>query len=76
VRLALPAADGVPEITPVDPFRVNPAGNDPELIDHVSLPVPPAAARCAVYGAPTTPDGRVDVRTESGTGAELSTIAF
>ena len=30
-----PAVVGVPEITPVDEFRVNPAGKVPELIDHV-----------------------------------------
>jgi hypothetical protein len=35
VRLAVPAAVGVPEIIPVDDTRLSPAGRLPELIDHV-----------------------------------------
>ena len=34
VKFAFPAAVGVPEIWP-DPLRFNPAGNDPDAIDHV-----------------------------------------
>jgi hypothetical protein len=35
VKLDLPPAVGVPEITPVAAFRLNPAGSDPEPSDHV-----------------------------------------
>jgi hypothetical protein len=43
VKIDIPAADGIPEITPVEAFRLNPAGKPPEMMDHVSAPVPPAA---------------------------------
>jgi len=35
VKLDVPPAVGVPEITPVEAFRLNPAGSAPELTDHV-----------------------------------------
>jgi len=35
VRLELPAAVGVPEMTPVEEFSVNPAGNTPVVTDQV-----------------------------------------
>ena len=35
VKLDVPVAVGVPEITPVAAARVTPAGRLPELIDHV-----------------------------------------
>jgi hypothetical protein len=43
VKLAFPAADGVPEITPAA-LKLSPAGSDPPLTDHVYPPVPPLAA--------------------------------
>lgn len=39
----VPVAVGVPLTTPVLPFRVNPAGAAPEVIDHVYGVVPPLA---------------------------------
>ena len=75
VKLVVPAAVGVPEITPVDAFRVNPAASDPELTDQVSLPVPPVAASCVVYAEPTTPGGRLAVETARDAAIELTTIA-
>jgi hypothetical protein len=35
VKLEVPVAVGVPEITPVDEARVKPAGRAPELIDQL-----------------------------------------
>ena len=43
VKLNVPLAVGVPEISPVEAFSVNPAGSDPALTDHVLGPAPPAA---------------------------------
>ena len=41
VKFDLPTALGTPEITPVEAFRLRPAGSDPELSDHVPSPAPP-----------------------------------
>jgi hypothetical protein len=35
VKVAVPAAEGEPEITPVELFKLSPAGRDPEMIDQV-----------------------------------------
>lgn len=43
VKLEVPAAAGVPAMTPVDAFRVRPAGRVPALTDQVYGVVPPAA---------------------------------
>ena len=48
VKFDLPTALGTPEITPVDAFRLRPAGSDPELSDHVPAPAPPVADSCAL----------------------------
>ena len=34
VKVAVPLAVGVPEITPLEAFRVSPAGSVPTVIDH------------------------------------------
>jgi hypothetical protein len=39
VILAEDAAEGVPETTPVDAFKVRPAGSDPEVTAKVTAPV-------------------------------------
>src|SRR6476469_2438675 len=46
-KLKLPAAPGVPEITPVVGFRVRFAGREPLAMDHLYGGVPPLAARVA-----------------------------
>ena len=61
VKLVLPETVGVPEIIPVDPARVSPAGRDPVEIDQLYGVVPPVAARVAEYATPTDPFGRVVV---------------
>lgn len=48
VKLLVPVAVGVPEITPVLAASDRPDGNEPELIDHVYGDVPPLHAMVAV----------------------------
>ena len=49
----MPAVVGVPEITPVELFNVNPAGNDdPEAIVYAYDPFPPVADMVAEYAFP------------------------
>jgi hypothetical protein len=45
VKLNVPVAVGLPEITPVPLFKLNPAGKLPENRLHVSGAVPPVAAK-------------------------------
>jgi hypothetical protein len=42
VKLAVPSAAGVPDITPADLFRLSPEGRAPLATDHVIGAVPPA----------------------------------
>lgn len=44
VKLAVPAAVGVPEITPVKALSVKPTGSEPAVIDQLYGVVPPLAA--------------------------------
>ena len=44
VIVEVPLAVGVPEITPVEVFRVTPAGNDPDATEKVPEPDPPLVA--------------------------------
>lgn len=44
VKFAVPLPLGVPEMTPLGLID-RPAGNDPELIDHVHVPLPPVDAK-------------------------------
>ena len=52
----VPAAVGVPASSPVEGFRVNPAGRVP-VEDQVNGPVPPVTTSASVYAAPTCPPG-------------------
>ena len=47
VNVDVPDAAGVPEIVPVEAFRVNPAGSEPLLTDHEYGVVPPLACSVA-----------------------------
>jgi len=61
VKLGFPAALGVPLITPVLVFKLNPTGSEePDATDHVYDPTPPVAAKVTEYGAPTAPVGNGD----------------
>jgi hypothetical protein len=53
VRVAVPAADGVPLITPVEEFNVKPCGVP--VICQLWAPVPPVAVSVCEYGTPTMP---------------------
>src|SRR5690348_4058792 len=68
VKLAVPGAVGVPEITPAA-LKVKPAGSAPVEV-HVLPPVPPLATRVCEYATPTWPsgsDGVVTVRIAGST---------
>ena len=54
VKLNVPTVVGVPEISPVEVFKVRPSGRLPESIDHVKA-AEPVAARVWLYDAPTVP---------------------
>ncbi len=59
VKVYLPVAVGVPEITPAA-LRVSPAGRLPELTDHV-MGVVPVAVKTALYAVPAVPEERLVV---------------
>jgi hypothetical protein len=61
----VPDPVGVPEITPDDPFRTNPAGNVPLLMLQVYGVVPPVACAVAEYADPSVPLGREPVDMDS-----------
>jgi len=58
---------GMPEMVPVE-ARASPAGSEPDTIDQVLVPLPPAEVRICEYDWPTTVDGSDAVVI---TGAEL-----
>jgi len=70
VKLAVPGAEGVPPMTPVD-ARLKPCGNTPCDIVHVTGETAPDAARAAEYGEPVVPFGNAGVVI---TGLELTVI--
>ena len=53
---------------------MSPAGNEPELIDHVYGVVPPVAERVAVYDEPVVPAGSEVVVMEGGCAAAATTM--
>jgi hypothetical protein len=57
VKLNVPAVVGVPEITPVDAAKLNPAGSIPALTLQLYGVVPPLACNVVVYAVPTVPPG-------------------
>jgi hypothetical protein len=52
-NVATPIAVGVPLTTPVEAFKIRPAGSEPLVTDQVMGVVPEAAKVCE-YGVPTT----------------------
>ena len=67
--VAFAGAVGIPLITPVDVFSVNPAGNLPEVNCQVVEPVAPIAVRVWEYAVPNRPFGSEDVAIVSVGGA-------
>ena len=70
----LPACVGVPEISPVPPASINPAGSEPDVIDHVYGVVPPLAPSVPEYAVPTCPLGKVAVVIVTGEGDDAATV--
>ena len=66
---------GVPVMTPVVEFRVNPAGRLPSVTAKLYGAAPPLATITPEYGAPTTPVGNVVVRLKDQLGAALAAAA-
>jgi hypothetical protein len=65
-KLNVPAAVGVPAISPVEAFSANPAGRDPEARDQLYGDEPPPAESTLEYSVFTLPPGRELVTIWSG----------
>ena len=74
VNDAVPAVVGVPEITPVDATRLNPAGNVPALTLQLYGVVPPLACSVVEYAVPAVPPGSDVVVTVGGCAAAATAI--
>jgi hypothetical protein len=61
VKLDVPAVVGVPEITPVEAARLNPAGRLPVVINHVYGVWPPVAVSVWLYVVPVMPENNDEV---------------
>ena len=61
VKLNVPVAVGVPEITPEVVARVSPEGRAPDVIDQAYGAMPPLACRTLEYEEPMVPEGTVVV---------------
>ena len=70
----VPAVVGVPEITPVDAARLNPAGNVPALTLQLYGVVPPLACSVVEYAVPAVPPGNDVVVTVGGCAAAATAI--
>ena len=66
---AVTGSVGVPLMSPLDAFNVNPPGSVPAVSCQVKAPVPPVAARVCEYATPAWPFGREVVVMVSGAGA-------
>lgn len=73
VKLNVPAAVGVPDITPVEEAKVKPGGSVPVTLQ-VKGAVPPLRWRVWLYGVPTVPLGSEVVVMFGGIGAALMVI--
>jgi hypothetical protein len=69
VKETVPVVVGVPEMTPVDATRLNPAGNVPALTLQPYGVVPPLACSVVEYAVPAVPPGSDVVVTVGGCGA-------
>jgi hypothetical protein len=66
VKLDVPVAVGVPEMTPVVAFKVRPAGSAPAMMLQVYGGVPPMACKVWLYAVPLVPPASDVVVTPSG----------
>src|SRR5262245_33627715 len=76
VKLTVPVAVGVPEITPVPALSVRPAGRLPLASAQVYGGTPPVAASVALYGVPCVPPGSDDVVIDGGPGGDTVSVAL
>jgi hypothetical protein len=74
VNDAVPAAVGVPEITPVDATRLIPAGKAPALTLQLYGVVPPLACSVVEYDVPAVPPGSDVVVTVGGWAAATTAM--
>ena len=74
VKSQVPAAEGVPEMTPVLPLTDRPAGSEPPEIDQANGDVPPEADSAAEYETFTVPPGSDDVVIDSGAGCTVRPV--
>ena len=74
VKEVVPDAVGVPEITPVEAARLNPAGKDPDEIDQLYGVFPPVAARVVEYELFNVPPGNDDVVIDGGCAVAATTM--
>ena len=65
-----PARNGMPEISPAASM-VKPSGNDPAIIVHVRVPLPPVACSCWLYAVATFPLGSDVVVIVGGAGRSM-----
>ena len=70
-KLAVPAVVAVPAITPVDGFKVSPAGSAPLVIAQVYGVLPPFACSVAEYATPTVASAGVCAGSESAADCPL-----
>jgi hypothetical protein len=70
VKVDVPVAVGVPEITP-PLLRLKPLGSVPEALLHVRAPAPPLACRVTEYAAPTVPAVRGEAVVTVGGGVTV-----
>jgi hypothetical protein len=66
VNVTVPAEVGVPDMTPVELFIINPASKVPVVMDHVYGALPLVALRGWVYAVPVTPSANALVVIVSG----------
>ena len=62
----MPLVVGVPEMTPEDDARLNPAGSAPEETDQLYGAVPPDVCRVCEYGVPTAAEASAGTGTLRG----------
>jgi hypothetical protein len=74
VKETVPVVVGVPEMTPVDATRLNPAGNVPALTLQVYGVVPPLACSAVEYAVPAVPPGSDVVVTVGACGAAATAM--
>ena len=74
VNDTVPAVVGVPEITPVDAAKLNPAGSAPALTLQLYGVVPPLACSVVEYAVPAVPPGSDVVVTVGGCAAAATAI--